>query len=449
MRNEVPKGWVNASIFEISSPKQWKTIPLRELTEDGYPVYGANGLIGKYGSYTHEFPTLMITCRGASCGNIHKSVSKSYINGNAMALDDLSPLISMNFLKHQLELVDYTNIISGSAQPQITKEGLKGLNLLVAPLEEQHRIAKKLDILLFKVEAAQARLDKVPTLLKRFRQSVLNAATSGKLTEEWRKVNDSQVSSDEVATLEIIKNGLIDQKLVKKDLFFTFSNVLDKPSTWSEVTLGSLGSKITDGEHKTPKREKEGHFLLSARNVRDGFLSFDKVDYVGEDEFVKLRKRCDPNKGDILISCSGSVGRVALCDKSDAYVMVRSAALVKTDLMKQNNKFLMYVLQSPKLQKVIVDTSKSTAQSNLFLGPIKSLPIPYPPSIEQAEIVSRIETLFALADEVDKKYKQAKLRIDRLTPAILAKAFSGNLVPQDSNDEPASKLLERIGEARA
>jgi type I restriction enzyme S subunit len=104
----------------------------------------------------------------------------------------------------------------------------------------------------------------------------------------------------------------------------------------------------------------------------------------------------------------------------------------------------MYVLLSPVLQEIIVEKSRATAQANLFLEPIKGLPIPYPPQEEQTEIVRRVESLFALADTVEKQYLAAKQRLDRLSQSLLAKAFRGELVPQDPNDEPAAELLKRI-----
>ena len=81
----------NVKLVEICNPKQWKTLSTQELIENGnFPVYGANGIIGYYNIYNHENETVLITCRGATCGNVHISRKKSYINGNAMALDDLN-----------------------------------------------------------------------------------------------------------------------------------------------------------------------------------------------------------------------------------------------------------------------------------------------------------------------------------------------------------------------
>ena len=91
--------WPVVKLHDICRPKQWKTIAASNLLESGYPVYGANGKIGFYSEFTHESPTLMITCRGATCGNVHISEPKSYINGNAMALDDIdSSAVDLKYL---------------------------------------------------------------------------------------------------------------------------------------------------------------------------------------------------------------------------------------------------------------------------------------------------------------------------------------------------------------
>lgn len=325
------------------------------------------------------------------------------------------------------EFLGFVNSVSyGVNMPRLgTKDGLLA-PFILAPLAEQKVIADKLDTLLAQVESTKARLERIPDILKCFRQSVLAAAVSGKLTEEWRDSKQPVMLS--LASLKEIKQKLIGSKSVKKDLTVVECEASsDTPTDWLSLQLQSVALKITDGEHKTPKREASGRYLLSARNVRDGYITVDDVDYVGEDEFQKLRKRCDPNKDDILISCSGSVGRVCLVDEDDKYVMVRSAALVRVHDSFIKSKFLMYFLQSPNAQKNIEESSKSTAQSNLFLGPIKELEIVLPSIAEQDEIVRRVEELFAFADNLEQKAATALERVRNLTQSILAKAFRGEL----------------------
>src|SRR5690606_16489389 len=137
--------WEKVKLFDICRPKQWKTISTNNLESSGFPVYGANGKIGFYNIYTHEFPTLAITCRGATCGSLHITEPKSYINGNAMALDNLSPTVSIKYLYYSLKTRGFHDVISGSAQPQITREGLEKIEIPLPPLPIQEKIAAILD----------------------------------------------------------------------------------------------------------------------------------------------------------------------------------------------------------------------------------------------------------------------------------------------------------------
>lgn len=124
-------------LTEVSTPKQWKTIASKDLLKSGYPVYGANGIIGYTNTYNHENPAVLITCRGATCGEINVSKPKSYINGNAMCLDNLDPSLRYEYMEFFCKNYDFKPIISGSAQPQITIEGLNRVNVLIPDLKFQ------------------------------------------------------------------------------------------------------------------------------------------------------------------------------------------------------------------------------------------------------------------------------------------------------------------------
>ena len=122
-------------LTEISRPRQWTTIATQHFTKDGYPVYGANGKIGYYSEYNHEQPTIMIACRGATCGSINVSEPKSYINGNAMCLDDVDESINLTYLEYALRTRDFSDVITGSAQPQITATNLEKVEI---PIPEKN-----------------------------------------------------------------------------------------------------------------------------------------------------------------------------------------------------------------------------------------------------------------------------------------------------------------------
>lgn len=139
---ENPMGWPLVSLMDICSPKQWPTIATAQLTATGFPVFGANGFIGYYTEYNHEKPTVLITCRGATCGAINVSPPRCYVTGNAMALDDPDlERITLEYLAAVLKLRGMADTISGTAQPQITRQNLEHVKLPLPPLNLQREYA--------------------------------------------------------------------------------------------------------------------------------------------------------------------------------------------------------------------------------------------------------------------------------------------------------------------
>jgi type I restriction enzyme, S subunit len=121
--------WDFKNLTSICRPKQWKTISANELHDEGYPVYGANGIIGFYDQYNHKDETILITCRGATCGTINICQPRSYVTGNSMALNQLDSDWDLSFLEFTLRIRGLNDIISGSAQPQITRQGLESVQI--------------------------------------------------------------------------------------------------------------------------------------------------------------------------------------------------------------------------------------------------------------------------------------------------------------------------------
>ncbi len=153
-------------LCEVCNPKQWKTISADMLTETGYPVYGANGIIGYYTNYNHEQPTILITCRGATCGTLNICEPFSYVNGNAMALDNLSEEINIQYLYYYLLSRGLSDVITGSAQPQIVRQSLEKVKVIYPPLDEQRKIAEVLDEVSDLIAKRRQQLDKLDELVK-------------------------------------------------------------------------------------------------------------------------------------------------------------------------------------------------------------------------------------------------------------------------------------------
>ncbi|AKB58523.1 restriction endonuclease subunit S [Methanosarcina barkeri] len=333
----------------------------------------------------------------------------------------------------------------------------------LAPLPEQRAIVSKIEQLFSELDNGIANLKLAQKQLKVYRQAVLKKAFEGELTKKWReqqtdlpyvgglleqiKKEREEAATDSGKKLKKIKS------LTKDEL----TKLTKLPDEWKWVKLDEICNKITDGEHVTPKRTESGYLLLSARNIQNGYLDLKSVDYVPKHEYLRIRNRCNPEEGDILISCSGSVGRICSVPKNSEFVMVRSVALVKISSKLKLNRFFEYQLQSPLLQSQIEKGKKATAQANLFLGPISNLKVIICSLPEQRAIVQEIETRFSVCDKIEQDIEMNLEKAEALRQSILKKAFEGKLLNEKElaevrgteNWEPAEVLLERIKAEKA
>ena len=404
--------WLEVYLHDLCRPKQWKTISTKDLTSTGYTVYGANGIIGCFTDYTHEKPTLMITCRGATCGNLHISKPFSYINGNAMALDSLrADICNMRYLLYFLKYRGFGDVISGSAQPQITQEGLKIVSVSLVPLNEQKRIADKLDQLLAAVDSCKTRLDTIPGIIKRFRQSVVSSAVLGQLTVEWR----SQQSESK-----------------------------DQRHTSSLGKLCQAGRVITYGVIKLGDEISDGVPCLRTSNVRWLRIEIEGIKCIAPSLSSEF-SRTILQGTEVLVNVRGTLGGVAVASSEmKGWNVSREVAVIPVDTSIVDPDFLALWVASDISQRWLKEVQRGVAYVGINIEDLRTLPVELPPLDEQIEIVRRVEALFAVADRLETRYQAARAQVNQLTPSLLAKAFRGELVPQDPNDEPAEKLLERI-----
>jgi type I restriction enzyme S subunit len=294
--------------------------------------------------------------------------------------------------------------------PRLGTEAGRLAPFVLAPKNEQKRIADKLDTVLTRVDAVNTRLARVAPLLKRFRQSVLAAATSGRLTAD-------------------LNGGAVSAPVELGDLCNVYGGKrLPKGFQLSDFDTGFPYVRVTDFDSFSVKT--------------------DQLKYVPE-EAAREISRYIINASDVYISIAGSIGLVGQVPVAiDGANLTENAARIVPN-KKLRPVFLMYQLASPQLQEQMHEKKIATTQDKLGLFRIKSLNIWLPGLDEQTEIVRRVETLFAFADRLEARLVQAQTAATRLTPALLAKAFRGELVPQDPNDEPAAELLRRLQAERA
>jgi type I restriction enzyme S subunit len=321
----------------------------------------------------------------------------------------------------------------------------------VPPPEQQNRIVAKIEELFSHIDAGIEALKKAKQLLKQYRQSILKAAVTGELTKEWRKANKAKLESASQLLERILKErrqkwekrqleqfkakGKVpkDDKWKKKykdGLSPTQSDLdelasYDMPESWNLMTVDQLTYFLTDGEHATPPRTDEGIPLLSARNVQDGWLSFEKIDHVSVETHKKLCERLKVTDGDVLLSCSGTVGRSCIAPENSNFSLVRSVAVLRPVL--ENGEFMSFSLRSGMLQSQIDRKKTQTAQANIFQGKIKSLILSVPPLLEQNEIVRVIKEKFESTERLEKELDMQIIKAEKNKQSALASAFAGKV----------------------
>ena len=337
------------------------------------------GTVGK-SLFVKEIDEPMMTNQRVATIKISYSLLPEYINYTILSS------IIQNIIR----------ISKNSTNDNISMNTIKRFPIPLPPLEEQKRIVAKIEELMPYVDKYDVAYSEVEELNKKFpedmQKSILQYAIQGKLVEQREEDGTAEELYKQIQEekKKLIKEGKIKKTKALPEI--TEDEIpFDIPENWKWVRLNDISTKITDGEHKTPKRVEKyvGYYLLSARNVLNGEITLEDVDYVDEAEFEKISKRCNPQNGDILISCSGSVGRCSVVRDENNYVMVRSAAMVSTSGCCP--EYIMYAIQSGTVQKQIKNLTKQTAQANLFLGAINQLLIPMPPLEEQIRIVDKLK----------------------------------------------------------
>lgn len=302
---------------------------------------------------------------------------------------------------------------SGATRKRISRSSLGSIELPVPPKAEQVRIADKLDEYFARLKKCQEHLDRVQFNLKRFREAVLENAMSGRLTKDWEKDR---------------------------------SNI----GEWKRVRLGELCHSVTDGTHQTPPQTESGIPFITISDISDGRLHLSRATrYVPNDYFERLKSTRKPEVGDVLFTVTGSIAIPVLVNVNEPFIFQRHIAILKPDHSLIRSDFLTYALATKNVKWQSQSVATGTAQLTIPLSGLRMIDIAFPSLKEQAEIVNRVETSFALADRLEARRLEIQTQVERVKPELLDKAFRGELVTQDPNDEPASALLERIRAARA
>lgn len=285
---------------------------------------------------------------------------------------------------------------------------------------------------------------------EQLKASILQYAIQGKLVEQRAEEGTGEELFQEI---ERKREVLIKEKIIKKDKrtnsIINFQEVpFDIPENWMWVTLGSILNKLTDGTHKTPKYTSTGVKFVSVKDMSNGFLSLENTKYISEEEHKELYARCNPEKGDLILSKVGTTGVPAIVDTTEPFSLFVSVALLKFDCKCIDVEFLYYMLMSPLVQAQATENTRGVGNKNWVLDAIASTMVVLPPLVEQKRIVAKIEELLPLVDRYAASYEKleqfnAKFPED-MKKSILQYAIQGKLVEQRPEEGTGKELYRQI-----
>ena len=491
----LPTGWAIAHLVEICHIEMGQSPPSNTYNTDGV---GLPFLQGK-GEFGELYPTPTKYCSSPSkiapadavLLSIRAPVGPTNITPNecciGRGLAAISPLgeISVHFILWALRNYEPALAKSGTGSTfsAVSKAQIVSIPITLPPLNEQRRIVARIEALLDEIDRGIESLRAAKNASQLYRQSLLKSAFDGQLTAEWRAQNPDKLGSRDDLLVRIReerraryqaalggwertvgewrRGGESGRKPIKPkppanlpvNAFGATDSFAGMPTQWLRLSLFFLG-QVTGGLTKNQKRNAlplKAKYLRVA-NVYSNRLKLDEITEIGvtEDEFRKSRLVA----GDILfVEGNGSIehiGRVAIWDGSLPDITHQNHLIRFSANGLLSPRFALYFMMSPLGRKCITDQASSTSGLyTLSISKVENLAVPICSPAEQAEIVRLLDTSLQAAEMLDMDIDANLARADILRQSILKKAFAGQLVPQDPDDEPASALLERIRAKRA
>ena len=306
------------------------------MTSDGYPVYGANGVIGYYSEYNHEEETILVGCRG-TCGEVNLCAPYSYVTSNAMCLDRLSDRVDRDYLICFLKAYNFGRVIGGTSQPQITKAGISSIEVPLFSLEKQIVIRLRLKSILDELVSCKALLAKLDTLVK--------------------------------------------SRFV--EIFGSYSNEF-------ETTLQDVSEFVTVGiaNAATHAYVDSGVVMLRNLNVRENQLEDSDLVYI-DPEFAAKYKKKRLKAGDILVTRTGYPGIACVVPKKYEGCQTFTTLIVRLrDDSPVTAEYVSQLINSPIGKEFVGRFKAGSSQQNFGATALKMMPIGIPPLALQQEFAT-------------------------------------------------------------
>jgi type I restriction enzyme, S subunit len=433
--SELPSGWTSAAIDELGELRLGKM--LDKAKNQGLPArYLRNINVRWFHFDLDDMRTISVSseemkmlsvedgdlfvCEGGEPGRcaVWRGGDNIFVYQKALhrfrSRGGVLPELLMYRLRLEADTGALADAFTGTTIKHLTRESLARFKVPVPPLLEQKRIVDKLDALLVRADACRERLDRVPAIIKRFRQSILASATNGELTRDWREAQGVN-------------------------------------SEWTRSSVAGVAAQTFDGPFGSHLKSNDyvdsGIRVVRLENI--GPLRFieTKRTYIPQEKYERLVKHTLLANDLLFSSFVDEEVRVCLVPEelSGRAINKADCFCIRVDAAKCRPMFLALQLASRTTFEGLEDMVHGATRPRINLGQLRAIQLKLPSVDEQDEVVQRSTALLELVDNLERRLGVARANIERTTPSALAKAFRGELVPQDLNEEPASELLARIG----
>ena len=358
--------------------------------------------------------TVLIALTGATAGKVGLLKFRACANQSVVGISTFLEL-EPKFVFYQL-MGRRQEILSdciGSAQPHISKEYITKMYFALPPYAEQKRIIneiEKIEPLITeynKLEKQKTKLDS--EIYGNLKKSILQYAIQGKLVPQDPNDEPASVLLEKIRAEKKAQLGkkYVESYIYKgddncyyehingKDTDITESIPFDLPNGWEWARLKNIIISLTDGTHSTPKYQTNGVPFISVKDISTGKLLFDNTKYISFEEHNELKKRCNPKRGDILLTKVGTTGIPVLIDTDIEFSLFVSVALIKFNKLNILPEYFIYLLKSPLVQDQATENTRGVGNKNWVLSDIEKTLLVLPPLPEQQRIVDKINEIFA------------------------------------------------------
>ncbi len=343
--------------------------------------------------------------------------------------------INVEYFKRFLKSSEFIELLNeqvkGGIKTEIKPKHILPLEIQLPDINTQAQIVQHFENVEDDIADVIQEVLTAQSLLKKLKQTILQEAIEGKLTEKWRVKNpDIGTAKELLEQIKTEKEKLVKEKKIKQGKKQIANEIEDLdieiPDSWLLIDLDDITQYITDGTHQTPRYVENGRMFLSAQNVKPFKFMPEIYRCVSEEDYQKYIANRQTEKGDLLLGRVGAgIGETAVVDQDLEFAIYVSLGLVKTFKQFTNPEYLATVFNSPygvRYAKGNISSGGGSA-GNFNLGRIRSFPIPFPPLEEQKEIVATIEKLFTICDELESEINQNKVTVDNLMATVLKEAF--------------------------